>query len=58
MHTLALRRAIALILFVAAPSIAHAQDANKILDDSIKAAGGSRQLSKLQTLAIEGTLTR
>ncbi len=37
---------------------APAQDAAKILNDSIKASGGSRALSKLLTVSFEGTVTR
>ena len=36
---------------------AHAQDADKIVDQYIKAQGGSKNLSKVQTLVIEGTIT-
>jgi hypothetical protein len=42
-------------LAIAAPS--HAQDANKIIDQYQKAAGGSKVLSKILTLTIEGTFT-
>jgi len=35
-----------------------AQDAGKIIDQYVKAAGGSGKRSKLQTLALEGSLTR
>jgi len=34
-----------------------AQDAGKIVDQYVKAAGGSKALSKIQTLTIEGTFT-
>jgi hypothetical protein len=34
---------------------AHAQDAQKIVDQYIKAAGGSKALSQAKTTAIEGT---
>ena len=34
---------------------AHAQDAEKIVDQYIKAQGGSKALSKVQTLTLEGT---
>ena len=37
--------------------VAGAQDPAKIIDQYVKAAGGSRALSKIQTLAIEGTFT-
>jgi hypothetical protein len=33
------------------------QDASKIIEQSIKAQGGSRSLSRIQTLSLEGTLT-
>ena len=36
---------------------ARAQDAEKIIDQYIKAQGGSKLLSKVQTLTIEGTIT-
>jgi len=49
----------ALILAVlSASSFALAQDAGKILDDSIKASGGSRALARLLTVSIEGTVIR
>src|SRR5271163_3244256 len=44
----------ALILCLAAPL--HAQDAAKILDQYVKASGGSRALSKIQTITLEGTV--
>jgi hypothetical protein len=36
---------------------AHAQDAQKIVDQYVKAEGGSKALSRVQTLTIEGTFT-
>jgi hypothetical protein len=47
---------IALILTGTASS-APAQDPGKIVDQYVKAAGGSRVLSKIQTLTLEGTFT-
>jgi hypothetical protein len=44
-------------IFAATAMPAHAQDAEKIVDQYIKAQGGSKTLSKVQTLTIEGTLT-
>src|SRR6476646_3464209 len=41
-----------------AAASAPAQDANKILDDAIKASGGPRALRKLLTVSLEGTVTR
>ena len=38
-------------------SRAGSQEPAKIVDQSIKAAGGARALSKIQTLTIEGTFT-
>lgn len=35
--------------------VAHAQDANKVLEQYIKAVGGGKALSKLQTLTLDGT---
>jgi hypothetical protein len=43
------------LLAIAAPS--QAQDANKIIDQYQKAAGGSKALSKILSLTIEGTFT-
>ena len=43
------------LLAIAMPS--RAQDANKIIDAYQKAAGGSKALSKITTLTIEGTFT-
>src|SRR5260370_33052838 len=34
-----------------------AQDASKIIDQYVKAAGGSKALTKLQTVAIDGTFS-
>ncbi len=39
------------------PATAHAQDAGKILNQYVNAAGGSKRLGKIQTLALEGTFT-
>ena len=47
--------AVGCLLPVSAP--VHAQDANKIIDQYQKAAGGSKALSKIATLTIEGTFT-
>lgn len=44
-------------LFVFSSSFAHAQDPAKIADQYIKAAGGSKALSKIQTMILEGTFT-
>jgi hypothetical protein len=46
----------ALICLVSSGS-AYGQDAGKIVDQYVKAAGGSKTLSKIQTLTIEGTFT-
>ena len=43
-------------LFCALPS--RAQDATKIIDQYVKARGGSSKLSKLQTLSLQGSMTR
>ena len=42
-----------LLLAISAP--VHAQDAQKLVDQYIKAAGGSKALSKTQTITLEGT---
>jgi len=52
-HKLLLRVALVL-LCVAAPL--HAQDAAKILNQYVKASGGARALSKIQTITLEGTV--
>ena len=52
-HKLLLRVAFVL-LCVAAPL--HAQDAAKILNQYVKASGGVRALSKIQTITLEGTV--
>lgn len=38
--------------------LARADDASRIVDQYIKAAGGAKAVSKIQTLEMEGTLTR
>jgi len=45
----------ALLLLLALTTSARAQDAQKIVDQYVKAAGGSKALSKTQTLTLEGT---
>jgi outer membrane lipoprotein-sorting protein len=49
-----------LVLFASLACLAslRAQEAGKIIEQYVKAAGGSGKLSKLQTLSLEGTLTR
>jgi hypothetical protein len=47
----------ALTFFIGFGIPARAQDASKIVDQYIKAAGGAKAISKIQTLAIEGTFT-
>jgi hypothetical protein len=36
---------------------AHGQEAGKIVDQYVKAAGGGKALAKIQTLTLEGTFT-
>jgi len=43
-----------LLLFLAFATSTYSQDAQKIVDQYIKAAGGSKALSKTQTLTLEG----
>ena len=52
------RTAILVLLSFAASAALRAQEPGKIIDQYIKATGGSSKLSKLLTLAIEGSLTR
>src|ERR1700678_2065630 len=49
-----LLRVALVLLCVAAPL--HAQDAAKILNQYVKASGGARALSKIQTITLEGTV--
>ena len=42
-------------LFLVFVASARAQDAQKLVDQYIKAAGGSKTLSKAQTITLEGT---
>jgi hypothetical protein len=56
--TLLSRTLLFLAAFACAAVSAPAQDAAKILDDSIKASGGSRALGKLLTASLEGNVTR
>src|SRR5271154_2912312 len=56
MRTRSLAPIITLVL-ASASTPARAQDAEKIVDQYVKAQGGSKALSKVQTLTIEGTLT-
>jgi len=53
LHSLPSRVAL-LLLCVAVPL--HAQDAAKILNQYVQAAGGSRALTKIQTITLEGTV--
>jgi hypothetical protein len=48
---------LALVLFAGLGIPARAQDASKIVDQYINAAGGAKGISKIQSLAIEGTFT-
>jgi hypothetical protein len=52
-----IRLGILCVFFAGIAVPARAQEAAKIINDYVKAAGGSRALSRLQTLAIEGTVT-
>jgi hypothetical protein len=56
-----MRRAIHLSLlasfFAFSAGIAQAQDPSKIVSDYVKAAGGSKTFSKIQTMTLEGTFT-
>jgi hypothetical protein len=49
-------RAPALVAFVCIGISVRAQDASKIVDQYIKAAGGAKAISRIQTLALEGTI--
>jgi hypothetical protein len=45
------------LLFLGLSGPSHAQDAGKLVDQYVKAAGGSKALSKIQALTLEGTFT-
>jgi hypothetical protein len=45
------------VLFVGFVHLAFAQNAGKLIDEYLKAAGGAKAISRVQTLAVEGTLT-
>ena len=53
-----LRRAALSLLWLLAALPCFAQDPNRILEQSIKATGGAGKVSKLQTLSLQGSLTR
>src|SRR5260370_21202205 len=58
MRMRSLVRIFLLVLCLGGALPALAQDAGKIIDQYVKATGGSGKLSKLQTLSLEGSLTR
>ncbi len=58
MRTLARIACFATAALALAAGSAFAQDADKIIDASIKASGGSSKLRKILTLSIDGTTTR
>ena len=47
---------IALALAILFAPSSHADEAQKIIDQYLKAAGGSKAVSHLQTLAVDGSL--
>jgi hypothetical protein len=55
-----MRRVSPLLLLIAIslafPSVGWSQDASKIIDQYVKAAGGSKALSKVRTVLIDGTI--
>jgi len=46
-----------IVIWVAAPVPADAQDAHKILEQCVKAVGGSKTISRVQTVSLDGTLS-
>src|SRR6266481_7141210 len=58
MRMRSLVRVFLLVLCLGGALPAPAQDAGRIIEQYVKAAGGSSKLSKLQTLSLEGSLTR
>src|SRR5437899_9715878 len=58
MRMRSLVRVFLLVLCLGGALPALAQDAGKTIDQYVKASGGSGKLSKLQTLSLEGSLTR
>ncbi len=55
---LPLRSILLVLCSLAACTALHAQDPGKIIDQYIKASGGTGKLSKLLSLTVEGSLTR
>src|ERR1700751_3761653 len=55
---LLLRCSLVLLASLACLASLRAQEAGKIIEQYVKAAGGSGKLSKLQTVSLEGSLTR
>jgi hypothetical protein len=58
MRTLSFARLFLFALWLGCAWPALAQEAGKIVEQYLKASGGSGKLSKLQTLSLEGSLTR
>ena len=56
-HRLVQFLGITFLYFLGGTSPARGQDAGKIVEQYVKAAGGGRALSKIQTLTLEGTFT-
>src|SRR5258708_21792739 len=52
-----IRFALPAFIFLFVSSRARAQDASKIIDQYVRATGGSKALKKVQTLTLEGTIT-
>jgi hypothetical protein len=48
---------LAITLYILCPSVSRAQDLGKIIDQYVKAVGGSKILSKLQSISIDGTFS-
>jgi hypothetical protein len=45
-----------MVLILIFPCVGYAQDASKIIDQYVKAAGGNKVLSKVQTLSLDGVI--
>jgi len=59
MHNLAVRQIVlAFLYFSVGAAASPAQDASKVIDQYVKAVGGSGKVSKVRTLSLEGTLNR
>jgi hypothetical protein len=48
---------LSVLVYPASTPVAHCEDAGKVVEQYVKAAGGAKALGKIRTLTLEGTLT-